>query len=175
MTIYFAYGSNLNRARMHSRCPQAKSLGRFFLSEAALVFRGVADCVPQKGSRCPGALWRLSPLDEKTLDEREGFNPDDPAAGSYRKIHVALNGFPGEDRLMLYVMNSTGIMPPTIAYINVLRSGYRDFKLPPRYLDDAIADSWLRKNPSHRERKRIARDGTLLLARPLNSNFSAAN
>ena len=160
MTIYFAYGSNLSIDRMRTRCPRAKPLGKFWLRSSRLVFRSVADCIYEPGARTPGALYRLTPDCEYDLDMREGIH-----SGAYRKEVIRLTGFPGEDRLMLYVMNSTGIMPPTERYLQVMRRGYRDFKLPLRYLDKAVRDSWDAKAPSHLERRRYQRDGRLPLSR----------
>jgi hypothetical protein len=65
------------------------------------------------------------------------------------------------------VMNSTGIMPPTISYLRTIRDGYRDFSLPMAALDDAVERSHDNKAPSHVERQRRMRSGRLpLAARP---------
>ena len=160
MTIYFAYGSNLSIERMRQRCPRAKPLGKFWLRSSRLVFRSVADCIYEPGARIPGALYRLTPDCEYELDRREGIH-----SGAYRKVVVGMTGFPGEDRLMLYVMNSTGIMPPSETYLRTMKKGYRDFGLPLRYLDKAVRESWDAKAPSHLERRRYHRDGRPTLAR----------
>jgi len=158
--IYFAYGSNTSKDQMRVRCPDAKPLGKFWLRSSRLVFRGVADCIYEPGSRCPGALYKLTPECEEVLDMREGIG-----SGAYRKEIVRLNGFEGEDKLMFYVMNSTGIMPPSERYIKIMRRGYHDFGLPMRYLNNALKDSWDSKAPTFRERKRFERDGRPLLAK----------
>ncbi len=54
--IYFAYGSNLNRAEMGIRCPDAEPLVPAELVDWRLTFRGVADIEPAGGRtvcRCP--------------------------------------------------------------------------------------------------------------------------
>lgn len=157
--IYFAYGSNTCREHMLRRTPCAKPLGKFWLRSSRLVFRGVADCVYEPGSRCPGVLWKLTADCEAILDRKEGIN-----SGAYRKVIVDMTGFPGENELMLYVMNSTGIMPPSEFYLSTIRRGYRDFKLPMRYLQRALVESWDSKAPSYRERQRYMRDGRPRLA-----------
>lgn len=158
--IYFAYGSNLCIDHMKRRCPDAVPLGKFSLRSSRLVFRGVADCVYDPATKCPGGLWRISKENEETLDSYEGIN-----SGSYRKEFCKLTGYPGEEKLLLYVMNSTGIEPPSERYFDIVRQGYRDFKLPLRHLDMALKAAWEERNPSHRERHRHERSGRPRLAR----------
>jgi gamma-glutamylcyclotransferase (GGCT)/AIG2-like uncharacterized protein YtfP len=157
--LYFAYGSNLNRDSMALRCPDAKPIGPLKLTDARLVFRGVADCIYEEGVECPGAVWKLTPECERALDRYEGVS-----GGFYRKEYVTVTGIDGEDRMLLYVMNSTGIFPPSQHYYNVIKQGYRDFQLPLKYLRDAVKASWDDKAPSHRERQRHRRNGRPALA-----------
>lgn len=159
MTVYFAYGGNVSIEAMKRRCPGAKPLGRFKLRSSRLVFRGVADCIYDEHSDCWGALWKLTPECERELDRFEGVGSD-----VYKKVYVELTGMEGEKRLMLYAMNSTGVFPPSIAYVNRIRQGYRDFKLPMHQLDDAVKAAWDKKAPSHHERRRYRRDGRPRLA-----------
>jgi gamma-glutamylcyclotransferase (GGCT)/AIG2-like uncharacterized protein YtfP len=166
--LYFAYGSNLNRAAMAHRCPDAKPIGALKLTDARLVFRGVADCIYEEGSECPGAVWKLTPGCEAALDRYEGVS-----GGFYRKEYVTVTGFEGEDQMLLYVMNSTGIFPPSQHYYNVIKQGYRDFKLPLKYLRAAVKAAWDDKAPSHRERQRHRRNGRpALVAMPADQKVS---
>jgi gamma-glutamylcyclotransferase len=158
--IYFAYGSNTSVEHMRTRCPDAVPLGKFWLRSARLVFRGVADCIHEPGARCPGVLYRITPECERELDRYEGIG-----SGAYKKVVIPMTGFPGEEKMMLYVMNSTGIFPPSERYLKRIRQGYRDHGLPMRYLNNALAMSWDSKAPSHRERQRYMRDGRPTLAR----------
>lgn len=160
--LYFAYGSNLSLRAMARRCPRAVPLGKFVLADCRLVFRGVADAIYEPGAKCYGGLWRITPACEVALDRYEGIG-----SGMYRKDYVPLEGrADGETELMLYAMNSTGIMPPCQSYLGVIQEGYRDFKLPLKHLRDAVAASWDDKAPSHIERKRRRRDGRPPLADP---------
>lgn len=152
--LYFAYGSNLNVEQMLQRCPRAVKLGKLTLRDAKLVFRGVADCVYEPGGRCPGGIWKISPACERALDVYEGIS-----TGLYRKEFMDIEGIEGESQIMLYSMNSTGIMPPSQRYLDVIRQGYIDFKLPLDYLRAAVRESWDDKAPSHIERRRRIRDG----------------
>jgi len=158
MTLYFAYGSNLNLKQMARRCPDAKTIGSMKLDDWKLVFRGVADIVPSPGHGVQGAVWKLTPECEAALDHYEGID-----GGMYRKEYIAiapfeLDGVTHED-LLIYVMNSEGIMPPSDFYYGVIRDGYRDFKLPQASLTAALEESYEKNAPSHIERQRLRRNG----------------
>jgi hypothetical protein len=159
--LYFAYGSNLNRAHMAYRCPQAKPLASFTLPDWRLVFRGVADCIEEPGAECPGGIWKITAACERALDRYEGI-----AAGLYRKVHLPVIGAGDEYQLMLYVMNSTGIMPPTESYLQTIIEGYRDFDLDVAPLEDAVRHAWADKDKTYFERRRRHRDGYKRLALP---------
>lgn len=153
--LYFAYGSNLSIAAMSRRCPDAVAVSRFTLNDARLVFRGVADVIYQPGSKCIGGLWSITPACERALDRYEGVG-----SGMYRKEFVPVAMADGtESEMLYYAMNSTGIFPPSQGYLDVIRQGYRDFKLPMKHLRLAVAASYEEKAPSHVERKRYRRDG----------------
>ena len=155
MTLYFAYGSNLSLTQMQQRCPAAVPLDSFMLPDARLVFRGVADVVFERGAVCPGGLWSITPACERTLDEYEGI-----ARGTYRKLHVEADGLPdGETHVMMYVMNSTGIMPPSLRYYGVIRDGYLDFGLPLHELRQALKHAHDHRHLTHIERQRLRRNG----------------
>lgn len=158
--LYFAYGSNLNVRHMARRCPDATSLGKFFLDDATLVFRGVADCIFSPGERCPGAVWKLTAACERQLDRYEGVH-----SGLYSKEYLDIAGIPGEPQLMLYVMNSTGIMPPSIHYLDTIKDGYQDFRLPLAPLRAAVQRSWDQKEKTKAERARYHRSGYAPFAR----------
>jgi hypothetical protein len=158
--LYFAYGSNLNIEQMKRRCPGATPLGRFSLTDARLVFRGVADCIYEAGAICEGGLWEITPQCEHALDIYEGIS-----GGLYRKEYVESDAGP----ILLYQMNSTGIYPPSFGYLATIRRGYADFKLPVSALSDAVKASHDDKHPSHHERKRHRRNGRPTLAKRENS------
>jgi gamma-glutamylcyclotransferase (GGCT)/AIG2-like uncharacterized protein YtfP len=160
MTIYFAYGSNLNKRQMAVRCPLATAIGPYRLDDAVLVFRGVADVIHKPGAAVFGAIWRITPECEEVLDRYEGIRH-----GLYRKVYVDLyQPIDGEKELMFYVMNSTGIEPPSRTYLDGIREGYRDFGLKQKPLSDAVEDSYKNRNPSHVERQRYRRNGRPQLA-----------
>jgi hypothetical protein len=173
--LYFAYGSNLNMRQMRWRCPKAQPVGKFKLNGVRLVFRGVADVADEPGASCWGGLWLITPECEVALDRYEGFRPDDPEHGMYRKVTFPLRKpWEGFTEGMFYQMNSTGIMPPSISYLRCIEEGYRDFKLPRAHLDAAVQASVDDKAPSHIERQRRRRTGRPALASELSRYRKAA-
>ena len=147
--LYLAYGSNLAKAQMRRRCPSARALGTIMLNDAQLVFRGVADVVYKKGSQVPVAVWRIYREDEDALDRFEGVR-----SGYYSKEMVELDD--GQEAL-LYVKNDHGVYPPSQAYYDLIRQGYRDFGLDIAYLEKALAESYVRKDPSEETDRRRAK------------------
>jgi gamma-glutamylcyclotransferase (GGCT)/AIG2-like uncharacterized protein YtfP len=165
MTLYFAYGSNLNKRQMRVRCPKARPIGAYHLRDARLVFRIVADVIYAEGEKVYGAIWKITPECEQALDRYEGYRPTDPENSMYRKVYLELDTpIEGETVLMLYVMNSEGIAPPSQIYLDGIREGYRDFGINTKPLMDAVEASYENRNPSHVERQRYRRNGRPQLA-----------
>ena len=75
---YLAYGSNLSVAQMAQRCPDAVYVGTAELKDYQLLFKGsqtgsYLTVEPKKGSSVPVLVWRISELDERSLDRYEGY------------------------------------------------------------------------------------------------------
>ena len=132
-TLYFSYGSNLNKGQMSIRCPNAMPLGTFMLKDWRLVFRGVADIEPHKGGILPVGAWSLTDKCELALDVYEGY------PRLYTKKWFNIEG----KRYMTYVMNRGGISRPSKGYVETIRQGYHDFGLNPAFLTEAIQHSQL--------------------------------
>lgn len=164
--LYFAYGSNLNVQQMRTRCPRAVPLGNFYLRNARLVFRGVADCIYLPGAVCPGGIWSITSECERALDRYEGYKANHPTEGLYDKEIVEVINDDGDldVEIMVYRMNSTGIFPPSQMYLDTIIQGYRDFRLPLKRLRKAVERSYENKNPSEIERRRHRRKGFPQLA-----------
>ena len=69
--LYFAFGSNLNTARMRGRCPSMRVIGKATLSGWRLVERLYADIEPGNG-KVNGILYAVSHFDLRALDYYEG-------------------------------------------------------------------------------------------------------
>lgn len=78
MSLYVAYGSNLNVQQMSYRCPGATVAFTGYLINWKLLYRGsrtgsYATVKKQKGSRVPVAVWNIDSKNEKALDLYEGY------------------------------------------------------------------------------------------------------
>ena len=80
---YFAYGSNMDTARMLARCPGARPVGAATLPGFRLVERLYADVEPSAGCEAKGLLWSVTEADLASLDRHEGV-----AGGVYERLVV---------------------------------------------------------------------------------------
>lgn len=168
-TLYWAYGSNLNVAHMASRCPKAKKLGRLFVTDAALVFRGVADVTVLEGSVVPGGLWRITRECEAALDRYEGV-----ASRFYLKRYLRVKVEGKKQDVLFYQMRmSTGVQPPFESYLDTIAQGYKDFDLPLDLLSYAVERSWTDKDLTPILRKRWQDRGSPSLARCVKEEVAA--
>lgn len=132
--LYLAYGSNLNKAQMAVRCPDAVPVGVTRIPNYELVFRrSYLTIEPKKGCSVPVGVWEISEEDEKNLDRYEGF----PRFYDKQLLPLMLNGFDesGKKKVsekvadaIVYVMNDGfPIQMPTGHYYETVRQGYIDF------------------------------------------------
>lgn len=136
--LYFAYGSNLNLGQMARRCPRARRVQPYSHAGYQLVFRGVADITPSSEDVVFGGLWEITKACELALDRYEGYQPNRPESGMYRKIYWRdrVQGEPVQ--IMAYTMNSHRFAMPVDAYFESIRQGYFDWGLDTRMLDEAL-------------------------------------
>jgi gamma-glutamylcyclotransferase (GGCT)/AIG2-like uncharacterized protein YtfP len=124
-TRYFAYGSNLNRSDMRVRCPDARPGVRARLEGCRLTFRGVADIEPAEGRTVHGALWSLSPQDNRALDRYEG------APSNYCRQIVEVETGEGRLTAMTYVMTRRDYLGlPSAWYLGRIEAGFEEWGLP---------------------------------------------
>ena len=84
MLLYFAYGSNLSRSQMATRCPGSSPLGAAVLQKYRLDFTtesgmwggGVADVVEDDGNSVWGLLYSVTDDDLDRLDYYEATPPN---------------------------------------------------------------------------------------------------
>ena len=130
--LYFAYGSNLNHHQMKNiRCVGSEYLKSIFLKDYKLLFShpnklnkyGYANIVKKKGSKVPGAIWKITRKHEKILDRYEEF------PNSYQKEYFYLSG----KKIMFYIMNKCFIKKPPKSYINTIKEGYKNCNIDIKY------------------------------------------
>lgn len=135
MKYYLAYGSNLNKAQMAFRCPDAVPIGKSRINNYELAFRrGVLTIEPSIGEYVPVGVWMISEDDEKSLDRYEGFprlyrKEIFPILISKKDHGVTIDEYVDA---MVYIMNSGhGLDVPSLAYMRTCTKGYEDFGMDP--------------------------------------------
>ncbi len=130
-SLYFAYGSNLHMDDMAIRCPGSAPIRRLTLKDWVLEFRFYADIVPSPGKIVEGALYSVTPTDVAALDEYEGLSE-----GLYRRQTIVLKET--QEEIFFYVMNRGDITMPSVSYLNVIKTGFANWHIPPDTLNDAV-------------------------------------
>jgi len=133
MQYYFAYGSNLHQDQMKRRCPKCRYIKKHILHGYQLTFRskyGVCDIEKKSGKKVYGALYIISKCAERRLDVYEDY----PTL--YKKIYFKHK----EHKVMTYTMvRKTKLVPPSERYLNIVKQGYKDWKLNMRSLNNALS------------------------------------
>lgn len=133
---YFAYGSNLHREQMKSRCPESVPVAKVKLEGYQLNFNQVADIVEDKRAAVWGAIYTVSPRDIKSLDLYEGY------PRLYDKLDVEVADDQGKTyRAFVYVMTAKGCREPSEGYYQIIEEGYRDWGLNFYPLRQALKES----------------------------------
>lgn len=129
--LYFAYGSNMSRGPMRTRCPTAKELGRAILRGYRFVImaNGFASVVPAPGAAVHGIVWRIGPRDLAALDAYE-----DIAGGLYRKATLPLLKDAATVNALVYLGNEKRQGRPRAAYMALVIEAARDGGLPEDYI-----------------------------------------
>ena len=126
--LYFAYGSNLDRAQMRHRCPSALLVGSArlasyrlgFAGHSALWGGGVATLIRARGAQVPGLVWTLEAQDLGRLDRYEGH----PVAYQRSMLPVQLDDGP-RLRAHVYLKADARLMLPTDDYLGLIWLAYR--------------------------------------------------
>jgi len=131
MTLYFAYGSNLNRAAMQGRCPAAHAIGpallagyRFFVG-----IDGWGSVKPSPGGIVHGVLWRLTPRDIAALHAYEQLHK-----GLYDVRHIGVRKGAGRVPAMIYLLRRRAYGRPKPGYVEMIAAAARGWKLPEPYI-----------------------------------------
>lgn len=130
--LYFAYGSNLNKAQMSMRCPAAEPVSRAVLHGWRLEFRRVLTIVKNLSGTVEGGLWRITDEDEKALDRYEGF------PGWYDKHLIRLGD--RDELVMTYVLDKGRPAMPSDQYLDTCIQGCMDFDIDPAVMFRALYD-----------------------------------
>lgn len=132
MKTYFAYGSNLWREQMQARCPGHRFLGSGILMGYRVIIttRGYASVVRSQSDLVFGSVYAISESDEESLDLCEGVRD-----GLYRKEMIEVETERGPMRCLVYVDPVEEEGAPRQEYIERIRRGIADARLPSFYVD----------------------------------------
>ena len=133
--FYMAYGSNLNKAQMRHRCPDASVVSAGIVQDYRLVFRrGVLTIERAVGFAVPVGIWDVSYSDIISLDRYEG------CPIFYRKCNFNVPCVDGKTRRVFgYVMNDGfALERPSKRYMDICLQGYHDFGFVTGALYEAV-------------------------------------
>lgn len=133
MTLYFAYGTNMDRAGMRLRCPDAQAVRSGVLEGwRMLVMReGYVSIMREPGARVHGVLWRLAPPDIAALDDYEAVE-----AGLYRRLELPVLTGGRSEPAQVYVGCSDTPGTPRPGHLACVIGAAQAWALPPAYIDE---------------------------------------
>lgn len=139
---YFAYGSNLNTARMFERCETAQLVTTATIENYYLTFqknpsgRAVANLLPKEGETAVGSIYKMTAADIAALDRYEGH----PRV--YKREWVEVKFKSGRMvKAVTYLMVDGDKRPfgsPAKDYFNHLHKGFTQWGLPKIKLQKAV-------------------------------------
>src|SRR5882757_2357244 len=112
MTLYFAYGANMERVAMRARCSAAVALGPALLRGwRYIIASGYGSVAPASGADVFGVLWRLTPRDLAALNIFESLD-----SGLYRRAALTVERDGRRTRALVYVGRQGGRARPMPGY-----------------------------------------------------------
>lgn len=137
MTLYAAYGPNLDPARMVGRCPHSPLRGAGWLQGWRLTFGGadlgwdgaMATIVQDPLEQVFVAVYDVTKEDIAAMDEWESVD-----TGLFRKIRVRVSMMTGEVVAWAYVLDAFEGGLPSASYLGVLADSAEAADAPSDYV-----------------------------------------
>jgi hypothetical protein len=137
VTLYAAYGTNLDPLRMAERCPHSPLRTTGWLEGWRLTFGGeehgwdgaLATIVQDPFEQVFVAVYDVTPEDEKLLDGWESAD-----TGLFRKTKVRVSTLTGEALVWVYVLDAHEGGLPSASYIGVLANAAEAADAPDDYV-----------------------------------------
>lgn len=132
MPLYFAYGSNMSRAAMGRRCPDARAIGPAALEgyQFFVGLEGWGSVRPARGAIVHGVLWRLTPRDLAVLHAYELLHKGLYAVRRL-PVRVAARRLPA----LVYLLRRRQAGQPKPGYVEMIAAAARDWRLPEDYIN----------------------------------------
>lgn len=134
MSLYAAYGSNLDPARMRDRCATSPHTGTGWVDGWRLTFGGadaVAILVEAPGEQVFVSLYDVSAVDEPALDAWEKTE-----TGMSQKLRVRVQTLEGSVLAWLYVLPTYEGGLPTATYLGLLADAAEAAGAPNDYVTE---------------------------------------
>ena len=137
MTLYAAYGTNLDPGRMSERCPHSPLRSTGWLRGWRLTFGGeehgwdgaLATIVEDPIEQVFVAIYDVTPEDEAELDQWDSAD-----TGLYRKTRVRVSTLTGEQVVWAYVLDAYEGGLPSAIYLGVLADAAEAADAPADYV-----------------------------------------
>jgi len=139
VTLYAAYGSNLDPSQMVLRAPHSPPRGSGWLQGWRLTFGGedrgwegaLATVVEDPDHHVFVMLYDIPESDEMLLDHWEGSE-----LGLYRKIRVRVQSINAEETAWLYVLDDYEGGVPSARYLGIMADAAEAAGAPDDYVHD---------------------------------------
>nr|DAM96387.1 MAG TPA: hypothetical protein [Caudoviricetes sp.] len=148
---YIAYGSNMDFTQMRRRCPDAELVGAGIVKGYELLFKGsgsgsYATIEREAHSKVSVLVWRISAMDEESLDRYEGFPT------FYYKTDLPVKMQDGAEITgMVYIMDEKRTLGfPSHGYARILYDAYINFGWDTAIIDNAFEKSSAAQTPISR-------------------------
>lgn len=131
MPLYFAYGSNMDRAAMLQRCPGSKPLGiaRLMRHRFTIFDEGYATVMRDPQRVVWGMVWDLALADVPALDRYESLS-----TGLYTKVVQPVVTEQGPRRAVVYIGRSAKPGTPRPGYMEGVIEAAAHAGLPDEYV-----------------------------------------
>jgi gamma-glutamylcyclotransferase (GGCT)/AIG2-like uncharacterized protein YtfP len=137
VTLYAAYGTNMDPARMGERCPHSPLRSTGWVPGWRLTFGGeehgwdgaLATIVEDHFEQVYVAIYDVTPEDETELDRWESAD-----TGLYRKTRVRVSTMSGEMVAWAYVLDAFEGGVPSAHYLGVLADAAEAASAPEDYV-----------------------------------------
>ncbi len=137
MTLYAAYGTNLDPVRMGERCPHSPHHTIGWLEGWRLTFGGeehgwdgsLATIVPDPTERVFVAVYDVTDKDVVQLDQWVSAD-----TGLYKKLKVRVTALAGDTLAWVYVLNAYEGGLPSASYLGLLANAAEAADAPADYV-----------------------------------------
>ncbi|MBC8465928.1 gamma-glutamylcyclotransferase [bacterium] len=132
--IYFAYGANLDRIGMDSRCPGNKPLCRAVLKDYRLMFKSVADIEEAVNHSVHGALYEINKEHLRSLDRFEGY----PRLYTRKTVTVVMEDGAQIKAIVYQMTDRHQYSSPYLGYLELILSGCLQWQFPEKQIQQII-------------------------------------